>query len=95
MVVPNKSADIGMRRGRVLANLPQTQQLNVIAEGLPILMNSADGLLAASKALVERDRAATILKGHAMEEVAKILILMDIVRCPPKLRGERVGPMMG
>jgi len=59
--------------------------------------NTADysPLLAASKALVERDRAATILKGHAMEEVAKILILMDIVRCPPKLRGERVGPMMG
>ena len=29
-----------------------------------------------------------------MEEVAKILILVDIVRCPPKLRPSRIGPMM-
>lgn len=95
MVVPQKSADIGMRRGRTLANLPQPHQLDVIAEGLPILMKSADDLLVASKALAEHDRAASILKGHALEEVAKVLILIDIVRCPPKLRGERVGPMMG
>ena len=29
-----------------------------------------------------------------MEEVAKILILTDIVRCPPNLRSSRIGPMM-
>jgi hypothetical protein len=95
MVVAKKSADIGMKRGRTLANLPQAQQLDVIAEGLPILMKSADNLLEASKALDQYDRAATILGGHASEELAKVLILMDIVRCPPKLRGQRVGPMMG
>jgi hypothetical protein len=95
MVVAKKSADIGMKRGRTLANLPQAQQLDVIAEGLPILMRSADNLLEASKALDQYDRAATILRGHASEELAKVLILMDIVRCPPKLRGHRVGPMMG
>jgi hypothetical protein len=90
-----KSDDIGLRRGRILPNLPQPKQLDVIAEGLPILMKSARDLLAASKALVEHHRAATILEGHAMEEIAKILILMDVVRCPPKLRPSRIGPMMG
>lgn len=95
MAVVKKSADIGMKRGRTLANLPQARQLDVIAEGLPILMKSADNLLAASKALDQHDRAVTILRGHASEELAKVLILMDIVRCPPKLRGQRVGPMMG
>jgi len=90
-----KSDDIGMRRGRIIANLSQPRQLEVIAEGLPVLMKSASNLLAASKALVEHQRASTILEGHAMEEIAKILILLDIVRCPPKLRPSRIGSMMG
>ena len=94
MAEAKKSNDIGMKRGRVLTNLPQRKQLEVIAEGLPILMKSACDLLAASKTLGEHHRAATILEGHAMEEVAKILILIDIVRCPPKLRPSRIGPMM-
>ncbi len=71
MVEAKKSDDIGMKRGRILSNLPQPKQLDVIAEGLPILMNSVDDLLAASKALGEHHRAATILEGHAMEEVAR------------------------
>lgn len=83
-----------MKRARVLPNLPQSKQLDVIAEGLPILMKSAGELLAASKTLGEHHRAADILHGHAMEEVAKILILIDIVRCPPKLRPSRIGPMI-
>jgi hypothetical protein len=95
MVEARKSEEIGMKRGRVLANLPQPKQLDLIAEGLPILMKSASDLLAASKALGEHHRAATILEGHALEEIAKILILMDIVRCPPNIRPSRVGPMMG
>ncbi len=94
MVEAKKSDDIGMKRGRVLPNLPQPKQFDVIAEGLPILMKSAGDLLGASKALVEHHRAATILEGHAMEEVAKILILIDIVRCPQKLRPSRIGPLM-
>jgi hypothetical protein len=95
MLEAKKSDDIEMRRGRILPNLSQPKQLDLIAEGLPILMKSAGDLLAASKALVEHPRAATILEGYAMEEIAKILILMDIVRCAPKLRPSRVGPMMG
>lgn len=93
MGVAKKSADIGMKRGWKLANLRQAQQLDIIAEGLPILMESADRLLAASNTLDKQDRAAAILRCHAAEELAKVLILMDIVRCPPTLRGQRIGPM--
>jgi hypothetical protein len=95
MAEAKKSRDIGMRRGATLAHLSQPRQLDVIAEGLPILMKSAEDLLSASKALVGHHRSATILEGHAMEEIAKILILIDIVRCPPKVRPSRFGPMMG
>jgi hypothetical protein len=89
-----RSDDIGMRRGRVLSNLTQPKQLDLIAEGLPILMKSAGDLLAASNALTDHPRASAILDGHAKEEIAKILILMDIVRCPAKLRPSRIGPMI-
>ena len=90
-----KSNDIGMKRGRVLSVLPSAKLLDVIAEGLPILMKSAGEYLAASKILFEHHpRVAKVLKGHAVEEVAKILILIDIVRCPPKCRPSRIGPMM-
>ena len=94
MAEPKKSSDIGMKRGRLIATLSQAKQLDLIAEGLPILMNSAGDLLEASKALGDHDRAATIVEGHALEEIAKILILIDIVRCPSKIRQSRIGSMM-
>ncbi|MER9592987.1 hypothetical protein NKI94_30200 [Mesorhizobium australicum] len=89
-----KSSDIGMRRGRVIANMSADKQLDLIAEGLPILMKSATDLLNASTGLSGHSRASKILEGHALEEAAKILVLMDIVRCPPKIRPSRIGPMM-
>lgn len=88
-----KSEDIGMKRGRVIAQLTPAQQLDIIAEGLPILLKSADELMTAAEALDNHSRAAAILIGQATEELSKILILMDIVRCPPKLRGGLVGQM--
>ena len=88
-----KSEDIGMKRGRVLAQLTPARQLDLIAEGLPILLKSADELLTAAEALDDHSRAAAILIGQATEELSKILILMDIVRCPPKARGALIGRM--
>jgi len=73
MVAATRTADIGMKRGRALAALQQARQLDIIAEGPPILSESADDLLAASKALDQNDRAATILRGHASEELVKVL----------------------
>ena len=93
MAEAQKSEDIGMKRGRVLAQLTPAQQLDLIAEGLPILLKSADELLAAAEALDDHSRAAAILIGQATEELSKILILIDLVRCPPKLRSSLIGQM--
>jgi hypothetical protein len=82
-----------MKRGRVLCQLSSTEQLDVIAEGLPILLKSADELLLAAEALDGHSRAASIIKGHASEELAKTLILIDLVRCPPNRRPALVGIM--
>jgi len=94
MAEAQKSSDIGMRRGRVIANLSLERQLDFIAEGLPILMRSAGNLLAAARSLDGHPRSASLLLGHSLEETAKILILMDIVRCPKHLRSARIGDMM-
>jgi hypothetical protein len=93
MAEAKKSEDIGMKRGRALAQLTPAQQLDIIAEGLPILLKSAGELMAAAEALDNHTRAAAILEAQATEELSKILILMDIVRCPPKPRGGLVVQM--
>ena len=84
---------IGMRRARALSNLSPKKQLDIIAEGLPILMESAGGLFDAANELSDHPRSAAVLRGQALEEVAKILILVDLVRCPTSQRSSRVGAM--
>jgi hypothetical protein len=58
------------------------QRLEFIAKGLPLLFGSAKSLAMASQALKQFPREAEILARHCEEECAKILILLDIVRCP-------------
>lgn len=82
IIEPSKSADIGMRQLRSLANMQPAQRWHVISEGLPLLLKSAEGLYKASQAIKDNARACRILEGHASEEGAKILILLDYVRCP-------------
>jgi len=84
---------IGMKRAHALANLNVEKQFDLIAEGLPILMNSAGNLLKAEGSLKEHPRSAAMLGRHAEEELAKILILIDLVRCPQSQRASRVGFM--
>jgi len=61
------------------------ERLRLIGEGLPVLLASAQELADAEKQLPrEHQRARAILIGQAEEEAAKILILLDSVRCPPK-----------
>ena len=78
----------------LICNMPADQRLEFIAEGLPILFKSAKSLSMASRALEQFPREAEILEGHCEEECAKILILVDIIRCPKKRAAECVGPMM-
>ncbi|OAF16927.1 hypothetical protein [Bradyrhizobium neotropicale] len=40
-------------------------------------------------------REAKVLEGFAKEEAAKILILMDAVRCPPKLIASKLNRIVG
>lgn len=89
----NKAADIGMKQLRTLSNLPMAKRLDLIAEGLPILRRSAEELFEARKAVDQASRVGQILLGHATEEAAKILILLDYVRCPPSLNRRAQGQL--
>lgn len=84
---------IGLGQAARLTQMPYGKRLEFIAEGLPIVLESARGFLAASKALTDHARETDVLVGYAEEEAAKALILIDMVRCPPKLIPSRIGIM--
>lgn len=84
----------GNRRAGILAHLKQRQRLDLIADGLPIIAASAHGFWDASQKLENGSREATVLEGFAEEEAAKALILVDLVRCPPKQVARRAGAMV-
>ena len=73
IIVPTKSDDIGMRQLRCLANLYRRQQWTVLADGLPLILKSAEELYSASQEMKHSGRVREILEGHAEEEAAKIL----------------------
>ncbi|MGD0193123.1 MAG: hypothetical protein ABSD74_20495 [Rhizomicrobium sp.] len=89
-----KSSEIGLRKGNLLCGMSTKDRLAFIAEGLPIIFDSAASLVRASQTLIDSPREAAILEGHAEEESAKLLILIDIVRCPTRRAASRIGPMM-
>ena len=91
----SKKLDIGLRQARCLCQMQQEERLAFIAEGLPIILASAQGFWRASLNLHDAPREAEVLKGFAEEEAAKILILMDAVRCPPQLLGSKLGVILG
>jgi hypothetical protein len=74
----------GNRRAGTLAHLKERQRLDLVADGLPIIAASARGFWDASEKLEKGSREATVLEGFAEEEAAKALILVDLIRCPPK-----------
>lgn len=89
-----KDADripFGNRHASVLCNMPRAAQLDLLAEGLPIILKSAQGFWNAAIQLADHSREALVLEGFCEEECAKIMILMDLVRCPKKLASSRAG----
>lgn len=94
MADTRKSDDIGLRQGYRLCNMSADKRLKFIAEGLPIILESARSLMKASRALKDFPREAELLERQAEEESAKILILIDVIRCPPKILASRMGDMM-
>ena len=72
-------------RGAVdMANFADPRLFAAISEGVPRIVESAEELEGASERLfaAKEYRASAIVKGHAEEEAAKVLILLDSVRCP-------------
>jgi hypothetical protein len=94
MAEAKKACDIGIGKAALICNMSLDQRLEFIAEGLPILFASAQSLARTSQALKQFPREAEILGRFCEEECAKILILVDIIRCPKKRVAQRVGPMM-
>ena len=90
-----KRIHIGLKQAGRLCQMRPKERAVFLAEGLPILFGSAMGFWSAAQILEDQPREAEVLTGFAKEEAAKILILMDIVRCPPKLVSSRIGDMLG
>lgn len=84
----------GNRQAGILCNLPTVRRLDLIAEGLPVILASAESFLSAAANLKLAPREARVLEGFAEEEAAKILILIDLVRCPPKLVASLSGKIV-
>jgi hypothetical protein len=72
----------GNRQARILGTLPLSPRLDLIADGLPTILASALSYWDAATFLEKLGREARVLEGFAEEEAAKVLILMDLVRCP-------------
>jgi hypothetical protein len=90
-----KGPEIGLHQAKRLCQLDERKRLEFIAEGLPIILRSAESFWQASEQLKSHGREATVLEGYAKEEAAKVLILMDAVRCPPKLIASKLHRIVG
>lgn len=91
-----KGPEIGLHQAKRLCQLDARRRLEFIAEGLPVILRSAQGFWQSSQQLRKsHGREAKVLEGFANEEAAKILILMDAVRCPPKLIASKLNRIVG
>ena len=88
-----KSLNVKPKQARVLCTMTPEKRLAFIAEGLPIILSSAEGYWDAACRLNDT-REGMVLQNHAAEEAAKVLILMDAVRCPKKLVASRMGTIV-
>ena len=90
-----RGLDIGLGQAQRLCQMTQEERLAFLAEGLPIILSSAQSLWrGAVKLYDEMPREAGVLEGFAQEEAAKALILMDAVRCPRRLIGSKMGAIV-
>ncbi len=79
-----------MRRVRqTIRNLEQLSDIDLLetlSEGMPLIVDNATSLDKTAQRLyrVGEFRASEVMRGFAKEEAAKVLILIDYVRCPRK-----------
>ena len=82
---------IGPRNLAAICQISEADRTALLAEGMPVILASAESAWEGARALVDRPREAEVLEGLAAEEAAKILILVDLYRCPAARRAEVVG----
>jgi len=90
----NRTLDIGLGQGWRLCQKRPNERLILVSDGLPVILASAQGFWGASCYLRDMPREAEVLRGFAEEEAAKILILMDAIRCPPKLIASKISKIV-
>lgn len=90
-----KKLQIGQKQASRICQMSASDRLTFIAEGLPIIHASAMGFWSASAELGEKPREAEVLAGFAKEEAAKILVLLDVIRCPDKQLAGKLSKLVG
>ena len=75
--------------GRPIRNLEQLSDIDLFAtlsEGLALIVDNATSLDVSAQHLHRHGdlRASEVIRGFAKEEAAKVLVLLDYVRCPRK-----------
>ena len=88
--------NIGLRQAKKLCQIGHADRLDFLADGLPIILSSAQSLWRSSRELEKTgSREAALLRILAEEEAAKALVLMDAVRCPSRLAASRIRKIVG
>jgi len=89
-----KASHIGLKRARLISQMPYEKRIDFISEGLPLILERAQKLYADSRTLSDSPTSAAILINGAKEEASKVLILMDIIRSPKKRVARDSGKLM-
>ena len=90
-----RGLNIGLHQARRICQMAPDNRLAFLADGLPIILTSAQSMWRASRKLhKEMPREGGVLKGFAEEEAAKVLIFMDAVRCPSHLAASRLAKII-
>lgn len=76
-----------------IADWEDSRLFEVVAEGIPLIAQNAESLDEVARRLFSagEHRASEIIRGFAEEEAAKVLILLDAVRCPKEHRKETLA----
>lgn len=71
-----------------IADWENSRLFEMVAEGIPLIAQNAESLDEAAGRLFStgEHRTSGIIRGFAEEEAAKVLILLDAVRCPKEQR---------
>lgn len=80
-----------------LANLPDDRLFKEVAEGIGYILKNAVNLDASAHRLADVDdyHGSTVLRNLAEEEAAKMLVLLDAIRCPKTNREGRARTLKG